>query len=137
MKTRNYFNAMALAFAMLTMSTTSFAQETKHSGNRPSREQMTESQANDIAKKLELDEATSQKFLTIYKSEQEEMRALRPKRGEANETSNTREEIKTKMAALKEKYNKKYSEILSQEKITEMNQLREQSKGNRRSGGKR
>lgn len=137
MKTRIYLKALALAFAMLATSMTSSAQETKRGGNRPSREQMTESRANDIAKKLELDDATSQKFIAIYKSEQEEMRALRPKRGETNGTGNTSAESQAKMAALKEKYDKKYGEILSQEKIAEMNQLREQSKGNRSFGGKR
>lgn len=67
---------------------------------------MIENRANYIAKKLELDEATSQKFLAIYKSEMEEMRALRPKRGEADGASTTSEETKAKMTALKEKYNK-------------------------------
>ena len=126
-----------MAFAMLAMSTVSCAQETRQSGSRPSREQMIESQANDIAKKLELDEATSQKFLAIYKSEMEEMRALRPKRGEAGGTSTTSEETKAKMTALKDKYNKQYGEILSQEKIAELNQLREQPRGNRHFGGNR
>lgn len=137
MKTRNDIKALAMAFAMLTLSTVSCAQETRQSGSRPSREQMIESRANDIAKKLELDEATSQKFLAIYKSEMEEMSALRPKRGEAGGASTTSEEIKAKMTALKEKYNKQYSEILSQEKIAELNQLREQPRGNRHSGGNR
>ena len=137
MKTRNDIKALAMAFAMLAMSTVSCAQETRQSGNRPSREQMIESRANDIAKKLELDEATSQKFLAIYKSEMEEMSALRPKRGEVGGTSTASEETQAKMTALKEKYNKQYSEILSQEKIAELNQLLEQSKGNRRFGGKR
>ena len=136
MKTRNDIKALAMAFAMLALSTVSCAQETRQSGNRLSREQMIENRGNDIAKKLELDEATSQKFLAIYKSEMEEMRALRPKRGEAGGTSTTSEETQAKMTALKEKYNKQYSEILSQEKIAELNQLREQPKGNRRSGGK-
>lgn len=137
MKTRNDIKALAMAFAMLALSTVSCAQETRQSGSRPSREQMIESRANDIAKKLELDEATSQKFLAIYKSEMEEMSALRPKRGEASGASTTIEETKAKMTALKEKYNKQYSEILSQEKIAELNQLREQPRGNRHSGGNR
>lgn len=137
MKTRNDIKALALTFAMLALSTVSCAQETRQNGNRPSHEQMIESQANNIAKKLELDEATSQKFLTIYKSEMEEMSTLHPKRGKDSGTSTTSEETQAKITALKEKYNKQYSEILSQEKIAELNQLLEQSKGNRHSGGKR
>lgn len=69
--------------SMLMASTTiAFAQNQKQDrGNRPSPEQMTEQQAQKIAKQLGLDEKTSKKFLSVYKSEQNDMRELMPRRG--------------------------------------------------------
>lgn len=79
-------NMKTFLFATLLMATTSvtFAQSNgarNNGGNRPSREQMIENQANNIAKQLGLDAKTSKKFLSVYKSEQNDMRELMPKRG--------------------------------------------------------
>lgn len=134
MNRRKDLKALALAMMMLSMGTASFAQDAQRGGNRPSREQMIEMQANNIAKNLKLDEKNSQKFLEIFKSEQEEMRSLRPKRGEGKSTGTMSEEDQQKMTSLKEKYTKKYGEFLSQAQITEMYKQREQAKGNRRPG---
>lgn len=52
----------------------------QNNGNRPSHEQMVEQQANSIAKQLGLDAKTSKKFVSVYKSEQSDMRNLMPQR---------------------------------------------------------
>lgn len=138
MKQMKDLKTQVLAIMMLSMGTASFAQNAQHSGNRPSREQMIEIKANEIAKKLNLDEKNSQKFLEIFKGEQEEMRSLKPQRGESKGTEKMSEEDQKKMDSIKEKYTKKYREILSQEQITNMyNQQREQAKRSRRFGGNR
>ena len=164
MVTKQLIKTFALAFAMTAVSTASFAQDANKSSNRPSREQMVETQANNIAKQLGLDDKTTKKFLSVYKSEQEDMRQLMPRRGrggmpprgqrppegqqpEANgqnmkqekPSSNPpkmSEEDQKKIASLKETYNKKYSKILSQEQITQMYKLQEQERSTRHFGEK-
>lgn len=71
-----------VASLLMASTTITFAQDQKQDrGNRPSPEQMTEQQAQIIAKQLGLDEKTSKKFLSVYKSEQNDMRELMPRRG--------------------------------------------------------
>lgn len=67
-------------FAALLLATTSatFAQGNNQNGNRPSHEQMMESRGNNIAKQLGLDEKTTKKFLSVFKSEQNDMKELMP-----------------------------------------------------------
>lgn len=55
MNRKNDLKALALAMMMLSMGTASFAQDAQRGGNRPSREQMIEMQATNIAKNLKLD----------------------------------------------------------------------------------
>ena len=156
MVTKQFLKTFALAFAMTAVCTASFAQDANRSGNRPSREQMVETQANNIAKQLGLDDKTTKKFLSVYKSEQEDMRQLMPRRGqrpsdgqrpEANgqdlkqgkpsgNPPKMSEEDQKKIASLKETYIKKYSEFLSQEQITQMYKLQEQERSTRHFGGK-
>ena len=57
------------------------AQGYQNGGNRPSREQMVEKQANSIAQQLGLDSKTCKKFVSVYKSEQNDMMNLMPRRG--------------------------------------------------------
>lgn len=74
-----------LASALAMASTAAFAQSssksTQQSGNRPSPEKMIEQRANSIAQKMGLDEKTTKKFLSVFKSEQSAMRELMPQRG--------------------------------------------------------
>ncbi len=70
-----------LAALLLAATNTTFAQNDNLGGNRPSREQMVEKRANSIAKQLGLDAKTSKKFLSVYKSEQNDMKELMPGRG--------------------------------------------------------
>ena len=139
-------------------SSVTFAQSNggrNNGGNHPSREQMIENQANNIAKQLGLDAKTSKKFLSVYKSEQNDMRELMPKRGgmpprgerpQGNPPSGKpgdmkqgeapkgaqkgipkmSEEDQKKMQNIKDKYNKKYSKFLTQEQIQKVYQLQRQ-----------
>lgn len=157
MVTKQLLKTFALAFAMTAVSTASFAQDANRSSNRPSREQMVETQANNIAKLLGLDDKTTQKFLSVYKSEQEDMRQLMPPRGRggmpprgqrppegqdlkqgkpSGNPPKMSEEDQKKIASLKETYNKKYSKFLSQEQITQMYKLQEQERSKRHFGEK-
>lgn len=70
-----------LAVLLLATTSATFAQGNNQGGNRPSREQMVEKRANSIAKQLGLDAKTSKKFLSVYKSEQNDMKDLMPGRG--------------------------------------------------------
>ena len=157
--TRKSMKTIAFALAMMAMSTATYGQN--GNGNRPSREQMIETQANTIAQQLGLDSKTAKKFLSVYKSEQADMRELMPQRGgmpskgsrsDANGqkenmgkrsnganmgTHNMSEEDQKKVASLKEKYNKKYSKFLNQEQITQMYKLQEQQRSQRQFGGRR
>lgn len=74
------------AALLLATSSASFAQDNNsprgnQGGNRPSREQMVERRANNIAKQLGLDAKTSKKFLSVYKKEQSDMMEQMPQRG--------------------------------------------------------
>ena len=158
MVTKQLLKTFALAFAMTAVSTASFAQDANRSGNRPSHEQMVETQANNIAKQLGLDDKTTKEFLTVYKSEQEDMRQLMPRRGRggmpprgqqpkangqdleqgkpSRNPPKMSEEVQKKIASLKETYNKKYSKFLSQEQISQMYKFQEQERSKYHFGGK-
>lgn len=71
----------AFALALTAASSATFAQSHQQNGNRPSREAMTEQRANSIAKQMGLDEKTTKKFVSVYKSQQSEMQKLLPQRG--------------------------------------------------------
>ncbi len=73
-----------IAALLLATSGATFAQDNsrpdRQSGNRPSREEMVERRANNIAKQLGLDAKASKKFLSVYKKEQSDMMELMPGR---------------------------------------------------------
>lgn len=83
------------------------AQGYQNGGNRPSREQMVEKQANSIAQQLGLN---GNKPMG------------RPQMSD---------EDKKKVETLKQKYNKKYAKFLSQDQITKVYQLQEQERAKR------
>ena len=64
--------------AALLMATTSATFAQNNNGNRPSHEQMVENRANNIAKQLGLDSKTTKKFLSVFKSEQNDMKEMMP-----------------------------------------------------------
>lgn len=74
---KTFMFAIALAMA----STATFAQSNSQNGNRPSPEAMMEQRANSIAKQMGLDAKTTKKFVSVFKSEQNDMRDVLPKRG--------------------------------------------------------
>lgn len=74
---KTFMFAMALTMA----STATFAQSNSQNGNRPSPETMMEQRANSIAKQMGLDAKTTKKFVSVFKSEQNDMREVLPKRG--------------------------------------------------------
>lgn len=143
---------IVFAFAMMMASTATFAQSNTQNRSLPSTEQMTENRANNIAKQMGLDEKTTKKFVAIFKSEQDDMREFMPKRGsmpprgerpqwtpaQGNQTSTGErrparmpqmsDEDKKKMETVREKYNKKYLKILSQEQVTQMRSLQKQER---------
>ena len=154
------------ATALTLASTASFAQDTPKRGNRPSPEAMMEQRANNIAKQMGLDAKTTKKFISVFKSEQNDMRELMPKRGgmpprgelpkgnpptgehpQGNPPSmngnsgkgrpEMSHETKQKMAKVKEKYNKKYAKFFSQDQISQLYKLQEQERANHPSKGKR
>ena len=75
------FATLLLATSSMTFAQGYNPQGNNQRGNRPSREQMIENRANNIAKQLGLDAKTSKKFLSVYKSEQNDMMELMPRRG--------------------------------------------------------
>ncbi len=144
------------AVALTMASTVSFAQDKPQRDNRPSPEAMMEQRANSIAKQMGLDAKTTKKFVSVFKSEQNDMRELMPKRGNVpprgerpqgnppsmNENGGKgrpqmSEENKQKMAKVKEKYNKKYAKFFSQDQITQMYKLQDQERANHQPKGRR
>ncbi len=149
------------AIALTMASAATFAQGNSQNGNRPSPEAMMEQRANNIAKQMGLDAKTTKKFVSVFKSEQNDMRDVLPKRGgmppkgerpqgnppQGNPPSmngnkgmgrpQMSSEEKQKMAKIKEKYNKKYAKFFSQDQITQMYKLQEQERANHQPRGKK
>ncbi len=146
------------AIALTMASTATFAQGNSQNGSRPSPEAMMEQRANNIAKQMGLDAKTTKKFVSVFKSEQNDMRDVLPKRGgmppqgerpQGNPPSmngngnkgmgrpQMSSEEKQKMAKIKEKYNKKYAKFFSQDQITQMYKLQEQERANHQPRGKK
>lgn len=70
-----------LASTIALASGAAFAQNNQQNGNRPSPETMMELRANNIAKQMGLDAKTTKKFVSVFKSEQNDMRDVMPKGG--------------------------------------------------------
>lgn len=152
MNMRKTTATFVFAIAVMMASTTTSAQSNTQNRSLPTMEQMAENRANNIAKQMGLDEKTAKKFVSLFKSEQNDMQEFMPKRGgmpprgerpqwtpaQGNQTSTgerrlTRmpqmsDENKKKMETVREKYNKKYLKILSQEQVTQMRNLQKQER---------
>ena len=69
------------AITLTLASSATFAQNNSERGNRPSQDNMMEQRANSIAKQMGLDAKTTKKFISVFKSEQNDMKELMPQRG--------------------------------------------------------
>lgn len=95
--------------------------------------QIIEDNAKRIARELALDDATSEKFIAVYKEYKEEMMALRPQgrpdkkqdftEAEAEKFNKERLAAADKRKDLQKKYYNRYSEFLTQKQIQRVNEL--------------
>lgn len=124
---------LMLVAAIFSCSISSSAQRADH--QRMTREQLAETQARYIAKNLALDEAVSEKFISVFRQFQQEVWALgaRPNRKPRNlsdaateEALKERFEHSQKILDLRQKYYKEYSKFLTQKQIERVYQLERQ-----------
>ena len=109
-----------------------YAQGDKH---RVSREQLAETQAKHIAEKIDMDKATSERFISTYCQFQKEIWALGPRPGKQHRKMSdeeTGQAIKDRFAHsqkildIREKYYGIYSEFLTQSQIQRVYDLERQ-----------
>ena len=125
---------MAIAIAMLSASISAFAQDNNR--QRQSREALAERQARHIARKLALDDATTQKYVTAYCSYQKEVwtlgqhkkrhKSVETTEAEAKQANKARIEQSRQLLALREKYYEEYSKFLTQKQIERAYKLEQQ-----------
>lgn len=121
---KKIFNVMMLVIAMTMFTVNSFAQAPNNK-QRLTREQLSEKQAQYIAKDLALDNETTTKFINTYIQCQKEVWALgpRPRRNFNNNEEQTEQDIKKrfeisdKILDIRKKYYKEYSKFLTQTQI--------------------
>ena len=134
---KSVLKMMLMAIAMMAYCATGYAQGDKK--ERPSREQLAETQAKHIAQKMAMDDAVSQKFIQVYCEYQQELWALRPegnKEKRANQESMTdaqaqqiikdRFQHSQQVLNLREKYYATYSQFLSQKQILRIYEMEKQ-----------
>lgn len=140
---KKVFSILLTTMMMVAFSTTLSAQESNaqqpSKKQRMSREQMAEKQASHIARQLELDEATSQKFIETFCAYQKEVWALRPQgRGmHKNRAEMTDAEVEKsikdqfdhsqKVLSLRQEYYNKYSKFLTAKQIQRVYELERQA----------
>ena len=159
---KQIFKTFMIVAALTATTSSIYAQDNNRNyrQDRPSPEQMIEQQANSIANQLGLNAKTSKKFLSVYKSQHNDMMQLMPRgggmppKGERQQGDRTQqrqrpqgerpsgrpqmsEANQKKMASLKEKYDKKYSKFLSQSQIEQMYKIQEQERSKRSFGSRR
>lgn len=118
------FNVMMLVIAMTMFTVNTFAQSPNNK-QRLTREQLSEKQAQHIAKDLALDNETTAKFVNTFTKCQKEIWALgpRPRRNLNNNEEQTEQDIKKrfeiseKILDIRKKYYKEYSKFLTQTQI--------------------
>ena len=116
---------------------------------RMTREQFAEMQANNIAKRANIEGPAKEKFVTTYCEFQKELWAIAPRKGRkgnGQEQPTPKERIENnfdrsqKILDLRKKYYKKYSDFLTQEQISKVYKVEKQMMNRlkaRRQGGKR
>ena len=137
-----------IALALITSVLTLQAQVSEK--QRMTREQLAEKQAQHIAHDLELDDATTAKFVATYHEYQKELWAIgpRPKRvkGETQSEEQAEAQMQQKFARsqrildLREKYYKKYSTFLTQlqiQRVYEIERSMRKKLMQRRAAGKK
>lgn len=121
---KKIFNVMMLVIAMTMFTVNSFAQAPNNK-QRLTREQLSEKQAQHIAKDLALDDETTAKFVNTFTKYQKEVWALgpRPRRNHNGNEEQTEQDIKKrfemseKLLDIRKKYYKEYSKFLTQKQI--------------------
>ena len=121
---KKIFNVMMLFIAMTMFTVNSFAQAPNNKQSL-TREQLSEKQAQYIAKDLALDNETTTKFINTYIKCQKEVWALgpRPRRNfngneeQIEQDIKKRFEMSEKILDIRKKYYKEYSKFLTQTQI--------------------
>lgn len=102
---------------------------------RMTREQFAEMQANNIAKRANIEGAAKDKFVTTYCEFQKELWTIAPRKGRKGneqEKPTPKEKIENnfdrsqKILDLRKKYYKKYSDFLTQEQISKIYKVEKQ-----------
>lgn len=126
---KNIIKVLALAIAMVTISTSAYAQ--KNERQRMTREELAETQARFIAKEMAMDDATATQFVETFCQFQKDIWALgpRPKRAshlsdkEAEQAMNERFAHSQKILDLRKKYYLKYCKFLTPSQIERVYEL--------------
>ena len=143
---KRIINFLLLAVMAVVFAGQANAQSTRQ---RMTREQLAETQANNIAKRMNFDGDVKEKFVNTYCQFQKELWTVAPKRrqkGKSGERQTSENSIEQrfdrsqKILDLRKKYYKKYSEFLSQDQIAQvykiekqmMNRLKARKQGKRR-----
>jgi len=128
---------MAAAIALFAVSFGAQAKDNKQQNSRPSREQFVQTQANEIANDLMLDESVAKQFVETFTKCQKEIWNCGPRHemgkkarkasvttdAEAEQIIKERFEHRNKINAIQEKYYKEYSKFLNQRQILKLYDL--------------
>lgn len=152
---KSLFRVMMMVAAMLVCCGTVAAQDVNR--RQQARERLAQKQARHIAKAMEMDSATSNRFIETYCNYQKEIWTLAPKPGKreqrrsaAGSNEQSEKEIKArferseKILDIRKKYYKEYSKFLTQQQIKRvydlerkmMNRLAKQKKDKGNKGKK-
>lgn len=127
---KSFFKILLFAMAMTTFCVNTYAQKDRR--QRMTREQLAGTQAKYIAKEMEMDDVTAEKFIATFCQFQKEIWALgpRPEREGSHSTdAETEQAIKErfvhsqKILNLRQKYYEEYSKFLSQKQIMRVYEL--------------
>lgn len=127
---KSIFRILLFAMAMTTFCVSTYAQ--KDSRQRMTREQLAETQAKYIAKEMEMDDATAEKFTATFCQFQKEIWALGPRPGRESSgpsDAETKQIIAARFAHsqkildLRKKYYAEYSKFLTQKQIERVYEL--------------
>src|SRR5574344_1202769 len=138
MKSYKTIQRMLLMILVLAVSYAARAQQANDAKQRVSREQFARVQAQNIAKHLKLDDATSAKFIETFENYRTDLRNLksntvRPKKGQQLTAGQVEQNIKARFAHsrqildLRENYYDKYRKFLSPRQIQRVYDMEQHS----------
>lgn len=136
---KNLIRFCMLAVVMMTVSVNAFAQkvERRQGGARPS----AEGRAQQIAKEIALDDATTKKFVEVYSQYKNELRTLgsRSQQGRGTRSdAETKEAMKEnldreqKVLDLRKKYHEEFSKFLTPKQLEKVYELDAKRPGGQR-----